>query len=141
MYNCGEVFRSEVGKFRFLNELLKLVSPNHKGKETPTEIRDKILQLIFLWTLKFPEEAKIKDAYDMLQKLGVKYEPPRNINRNLTDSSLKDKSDIQDAFSQIPKELLLSKDPKDARKASLLIERIFKNVRHLISLISNNIII
>lgn len=129
MYNCGEGFRSEVGKFRFLNELLKLVSPNYKGKETPPEIRDKILQLIFLWTLQFPEETKIKDAYDMLLKLGVKYEPPKNINRNLIDSSLKEKSNVQDAFSQIPKELLLSKDPKDARKASLLIERIFKNVR------------
>lgn len=131
MFNCGEVFRSEVGKFRFLNELLKLVSPNHKGKETPPDIRDKILQLLYIWTLQYPQEAKIKDAYDMLLKLGVTYEPPKNINRISVDSSLKDRNCAKDTFSQIPKELLLSKKPEDARTASMLIERIFKDVCYL----------
>lgn len=27
MQNCGKRFHSEVGKFRFLNELIKVVSP------------------------------------------------------------------------------------------------------------------
>lgn len=27
MKNCGKRFHSEVGKFRFLNELIKVVSP------------------------------------------------------------------------------------------------------------------
>lgn len=64
----------------------------------------------------------------MLLKLGVKYEPPKTINRAAADSSLKDRTSVKDTFSQIPKELLLSKKPEDARTASMLIERIFKDV-------------
>uniref|UniRef100_A0A8C9U191 Golgi associated, gamma adaptin ear containing, ARF binding protein 3a n=1 Tax=Scleropages formosus TaxID=113540 RepID=A0A8C9U191_SCLFO len=32
MKNCGRRFHNEVGKFRFLNELIKVVSPKVRGK-------------------------------------------------------------------------------------------------------------
>lgn len=39
---CGTEFQAEIGKFRFLNELIKLISSNYRGKSTPKEIVDKV---------------------------------------------------------------------------------------------------
>lgn len=74
MSKCGPKFHNEVGKFRFLNELIRLVSPQYDGDKTPKKIRDKILDLMLLWTINYPHEKKIKEAYDMLLKRGVRHE-------------------------------------------------------------------
>lgn len=40
MKNCGRRFHNEVGKFRFLNELVKVISPKvRKNKSADTDIR------------------------------------------------------------------------------------------------------
>ncbi|XP_025417614.1 ADP-ribosylation factor-binding protein GGA1 isoform X2 [Sipha flava] len=64
-------FQAEVGKFRFLNELIQLVSPNFNGIHTPDLIKSKIIELLGLWSSQFPKEIKIHDALDMLKKQGV----------------------------------------------------------------------
>lgn len=64
-------FQAEVGKFRFLNELIRLVSPNCNGVHTPEIIKNKIIELLGLWSSQFPKEIKIQDAIDMLKKQGV----------------------------------------------------------------------
>lgn len=45
MQNCGKRFHSEVGKFRFLNELIKVVSPKVRN---PVSIYVIVYQLIHL---------------------------------------------------------------------------------------------
>lgn len=64
-------FQAEVGKFRFLNELIRLVSPNCNGIHTPELIKNKIVELLGIWSTQFPKEIKIQDALDMLKKQGV----------------------------------------------------------------------
>lgn len=64
-------FQAEVGKFRFLNELIRLVSPNSNGIHTPELIKNKIIKLLSVWSLQFPNEIKIHDALEMLKKQGV----------------------------------------------------------------------
>lgn len=76
MSKCGSQFQSEVGKFRFLNEMIKLVSPKYLGSQTPSLVKQKVLQLLYLWTLDYPKEIKIKEAYNMLRKQGVIKEIP-----------------------------------------------------------------
>lgn len=71
MTRCGRVFHSEVGKFRFLNEMIKLVSPKYLGTKTPPAVRQKVLLMLHTWTREYPRETKIKEAYDMLKKQGV----------------------------------------------------------------------
>lgn len=71
MENDSSLFLGEVGKFRFLNELIKLVSPKYLGNVTPVLIKNKIIDLIKLWSIKYPQESKIKDAFEMLKKQGV----------------------------------------------------------------------
>ena len=103
MKNCGKRFHSEVGKFRFLNELIKVVSPKvrlyspcacvchsyislyrlcvnpccrppssaqYLGSRSPEPVKNKVLELIYSWTLGLPDEGKITDAYQMLKKQG-----------------------------------------------------------------------
>jgi ADP-ribosylation factor-binding protein GGA len=71
MKQCGVIFHAEVGKFRFLNEMIKLVSPKYLGGRTAPAVRRRVLQLMHAWTVDYPRETKIRDAYDMLKKQGV----------------------------------------------------------------------
>jgi len=64
-------FQAEVGKFCFLNELINLVSPCSNGIQTPELIKNKIVELLGLWSSQFPKEIKIQDALAMLKKQGV----------------------------------------------------------------------
>lgn len=68
--NCSS-FQTEIGKFRFLNELIKLVSPKYLGNSTPSVIKNKIVILLKQWSYRYPKETKIKEAFDMLIKQGV----------------------------------------------------------------------
>lgn len=71
MKRCGINFHMEVGKFRFLNELIKLVSPKYNGAHTPETVKRRVLELMQSWTVYYPKEFKIKEAYEMLKKQGV----------------------------------------------------------------------
>uniref|UniRef100_A0A7N8XC67 ADP-ribosylation factor-binding protein GGA1-like n=1 Tax=Mastacembelus armatus TaxID=205130 RepID=A0A7N8XC67_9TELE len=76
MKNCGKRFHNEVGKFRFLNELIKVVSPKYLGSRSPEPVKKKVLELIYSWTLGLPDETKISDAYQMLKKQGIIKQDP-----------------------------------------------------------------
>ncbi|XP_067089276.1 ADP-ribosylation factor-binding protein GGA1-like [Osmerus mordax] len=76
MKDCGKRFHNEVGKFRFLNELIKVVSPKYLGSRSPEPVKKKVLELIYSWTLSLPDETKIADAYQMLKKQGMVKQDP-----------------------------------------------------------------
>lgn len=46
METCGKEFRSEINKFRFLNELIKLVSKKFDGDKTPKEVSEKVIYVV-----------------------------------------------------------------------------------------------
>ncbi|RXN24926.1 ADP-ribosylation factor-binding GGA1-like protein [Labeo rohita] len=74
--NCGKRFHNEVGKFRFLNELIKVVSPKYLGSRAPEPVKKKVLEMMYSWTVSLPEETKISDAYQMLKKQGIIKQDP-----------------------------------------------------------------
>uniref|UniRef100_A0A452TTA8 Golgi associated, gamma adaptin ear containing, ARF binding protein 3 n=1 Tax=Ursus maritimus TaxID=29073 RepID=A0A452TTA8_URSMA len=76
MKNCGRRFHNEVGKFRFLNELIKVVSPKYLGDRVSEKVKTKVIELLYSWTLALPEETKIKDAYHMLKRQGIVQSDP-----------------------------------------------------------------
>ncbi|XP_060544681.1 ADP-ribosylation factor-binding protein GGA3-like isoform X2 [Pantherophis guttatus] len=76
MKNCGRRFHSEVGKFRFLNELIKVVSPKYLGDRVSEKVKTKIIELLYSWTVALPDESKIKDAYYMLKRQGIVLSDP-----------------------------------------------------------------
>ena len=75
--SCGPVFHAEVGKFKFLNEMIKLVSPKYMASRTPEHIKKKVIELLYLWSTKeLKGETKIVEAYAMLKKQGIVKEDP-----------------------------------------------------------------
>jgi len=137
MKRCGSNFHSEVGKFRFLNELIKLVSPKYAGAHTPDPVKRRVLELMQAWTVVYPREHKIKEAYDMLKKQGVVKEEPlrpvsemhKSLDQNIVapppprhqDSIFHDTEK-----SRLLQKLLQSKNPDDLQAANRLIKTMVK---------------
>uniref|UniRef100_A0A3Q3ID82 Golgi associated, gamma adaptin ear containing, ARF binding protein 1 n=1 Tax=Monopterus albus TaxID=43700 RepID=A0A3Q3ID82_MONAL len=125
MKNCGKRFHSEVGKFRFLNELIKVVSPKYLGSRSPEPVKKKVLELIYSWTLGLPDETKISDAYQMLKKQGIiKQDPelPPDKLLNLPPPRPKNAIFEDEEKSKLLSRLLNSSHPDDLKAANKLIK-------------------
>ncbi|XP_060058715.1 ADP-ribosylation factor-binding protein GGA3 isoform X2 [Erinaceus europaeus] len=130
MKNCGRRFHNEVGKFRFLNELIKVVSPKYLGDRVSEKVKTKVVELLYSWTLALPEESKIKDAYHMLKRQGiVQSDPPITVDRTLIPSPPpRPKNPVFDdeEKSKLLAKLLKSKNPDDLQEANKLIKSMVK---------------
>uniref|UniRef100_A0A7N8X266 ADP-ribosylation factor-binding protein GGA1-like n=1 Tax=Mastacembelus armatus TaxID=205130 RepID=A0A7N8X266_9TELE len=125
MKNCGKRFHNEVGKFRFLNELIKVVSPKYLGSRSPEPVKKKVLELIYSWTLGLPDETKISDAYQMLKKQGIiKQDPelPPDKLLNLPPPRPKNAIFEDEEKSKMLSRLLNSSHPEDLKAANKLIK-------------------
>lgn len=143
MRRCGQSFHAEVGKFRFLNEMIRIVSPKYLGGKTPIAVRQKVLQLLRTWIKEYPKEAKIKEAYEMLKKQGVIEDDPLPMN-NVQEESVKmskAKSTIFDdeEKSKLLQKLLQSKNPDDLQAANRLIKTMVREDERRVQLNSRRI--
>ncbi|KAK3725017.1 hypothetical protein QZH41_017481 [Actinostola sp. cb2023] len=86
--NCGARFHQEIGKFKFLNELIKMLSTKYDGGWTSPTVKKRIIELIYSWTKGLPRETKIPEAYKMLKIQGVVTSDPVDP-YNVPDPSLK----------------------------------------------------
>uniref|UniRef100_A0A8D1J6J3 Golgi associated, gamma adaptin ear containing, ARF binding protein 3 n=2 Tax=Sus scrofa TaxID=9823 RepID=A0A8D1J6J3_PIG len=130
MKNCGRRFHNEVGKFRFLNELIKVVSPKYLGDRVSEKVKTKVIELLYSWTLALAEESKIKDAYHMLKRQGiVQSDPLLPVDRTLIPSPPpRPKNPVFDdeEKSKLLAKLLKSKNPDDLQEANKLIKSMVK---------------
>ncbi|XP_036612482.1 ADP-ribosylation factor-binding protein GGA3 isoform X2 [Trichosurus vulpecula] len=130
MKNCGRRFHNEVGKFRFLNELIKVVSPKYLGDRISEKVKAKVIELLYSWTVALPEESKIKDAYQMLKRQGiVQSDPLIPMDRTLIPSPPpRPKNPVFDdeEKSKLLAKLLKSKNPDDLQEANKLIKSMVK---------------
>lgn len=128
--HCGEKFHSEVAKFRFLNELIKVLSPKYLGSWTTEKVKGRIIEILYSWTVWFPEDIKIRDAYQMLKKQGIiKQDPKLPVDKILPPPSPWPKSSIFDADEEKSKlltRLLKSNHPEDLQAANRLIKNLVK---------------
>ncbi|VFV39453.1 adp-ribosylation factor-binding [Lynx pardinus] len=128
--HCGEKFHNEVAKFRFLNELIKVLSPKYLGSWTTEKVKGRVIEILFSWTVWFPEDIKIRDAYQMLKKQGiVKQDPKLPVDKILPPPSPWPKSSIFDADEEKSKlltRLLKSNHPEDLQAANRLIKNLVK---------------
>ncbi|XP_011308905.1 ADP-ribosylation factor-binding protein GGA3 [Fopius arisanus] len=126
MKRCGRGFHSEVGKFRFLNEMIKLVSPKYLGTKTPPAVRERVLSLLQSWTQDHPRETKIKEAFEMLKSQGVVkgIKTPQNNQRQpkVGNTLFEDEE-----TAKLLQELLQSKDPFELQLANKLIKSMVKD--------------
>lgn len=136
MKSCGPTFHSEIGKFRFLNELIKLVSPKYQAHRTPNQIRHRILDILYTWTIDLKSEPKILEAYDMLKKQGVIKENPKYLGTCTSQSEShappapREKAPFFDNSEKdaLLQKLLKSKNPEDLQAANRLIKSMVREV-------------
>uniref|UniRef100_A0A8C1X422 Golgi associated, gamma adaptin ear containing, ARF binding protein 3a n=1 Tax=Cyprinus carpio TaxID=7962 RepID=A0A8C1X422_CYPCA len=126
MKNCGRRFHNEVGKFRFLNELIKIVSPKYLGDRVSERVKTKVIELLYSWSVALPDEAKIIEAYQMLKKQGS-FTTNINIHKNITD------------FISRLAELLKSKKPEDLQEANRIIKNMVKEDEALQQKVSHRV--
>ncbi|XP_026158647.1 ADP-ribosylation factor-binding protein GGA1-like [Mastacembelus armatus] len=140
--NCGKRFHSEVGKFRFLNELIKVVSPKYLGTRAPETVKKKVLEVMYSWTVKLPDETKIADAYQMLKKQGiVKQDPVLPDENPLPPPPPRAKSAIFDdeEKSKMLSRLLNSTHPEDLRAANKLIKEMVQEDQKRVEKVSKRV--
>ncbi|KAM8771627.1 ADP-ribosylation factor-binding protein GGA3a [Acanthopagrus schlegelii] len=130
MKNCGRRFHNEVGKFRFLNELIKVVSPKYLGDKVSEKVKAKVIEMMYSWTVSLPDEAKICEAYQMLRSQGiVLVDPEIPLDATLIPSpSPRPKNPVFDDEKKSKRlaELLKSKKPEDLQEANRLIKNMVK---------------
>ncbi|CAN9509846.1 unnamed protein product [Ophioblennius macclurei] len=142
MKSCGKRFHSEVGKFRFLNELIKVVSPKYLGSRAPEAVKKKVLEMMFSWTLKLPDENKIIDAYQMLKKQGiVKQDPLLPEDRSLQQAPPRTTCAIfeDEEKSKTLSRLLNSSHPEDLRAANKLIKEMVQEDQKRVEKVSKRV--
>uniref|UniRef100_A0A8C8DT56 Golgi associated, gamma adaptin ear containing, ARF binding protein 3b n=1 Tax=Oryzias sinensis TaxID=183150 RepID=A0A8C8DT56_9TELE len=136
MKNCGKRFHREVGRYRYLNELVKLVSPMVSFPQlnqelfTPEKVKKRIIEMLCSWRVAFPNETKINDAYTALKKQGlVTHEPELPVDKTLIPSPpTRPKHPVFDNedMGKLLAELLRSKNPEDLQEANRLIKNMVK---------------
>ncbi|KAM3623981.1 uncharacterized protein V6R79_017650 [Siganus canaliculatus] len=141
MKTCGKRFHTEVGKFRFLNELIKVVSPKYLGARAPEPVKKKVLELIYSWTLKLPDETKIAEAYQMLKKQGIVKQDPELPDEPLPPPPPRAKNAIfeDEEKSKMLSRLLNSPNPEDLRAANKLIKEMVQEDQKRVEKVSKRV--
>ncbi|XP_075292710.1 ADP-ribosylation factor-binding protein GGA2 isoform X2 [Opisthocomus hoazin] len=151
--NCGERFHNEIAKFRFLNELIKVLSPKYYGTWSSEKVKSRVTEVIFSWTVWFPQAVKIRDAYQMLKKQGIVKEDPKvPEDKILPPPSPRPQNSIFDTDEEKSKllaRLLKSNHSEDLQAANRLIKSMIKEEQeksakvsrrvHTISEVSENV--
>lgn len=143
---CGKRFQQEIGKFRFLNEMIKLVSPKYLANHTSEKVKKKVIELFFCWTKDFPGEPKIIEAYQMLKKQSIIIEDPLYAYKSTTTTTSnpptvapRSKSifDQDEEKSKTLQRLLRSRRPEDLEQANALIKSLVKKDEEKIEKLSS----
>lgn len=79
---------------------------------------------MLLWTVNYPQESKIKEAYEMLLKRGVRHEFVKAVQIQSRNEAAKPAA--QPDLSDKLKKLLQSTNPSDHKAANLLIQNMVK---------------
>lgn len=126
MNNCGKKFHNEAAKFKFLNELIKVLSPKYFGLLTPGPVKDRVTEVLYGWTLWLKDQPKIQEAYSMLKKQGIVKKDP-NLSAKLIMPPAPQRS-TPSIFDQEDKAQLLDRLLKSGRSEDLeTANRLIKN--------------
>uniref|UniRef100_A0A7N6A096 Golgi associated, gamma adaptin ear containing, ARF binding protein 2 n=1 Tax=Anabas testudineus TaxID=64144 RepID=A0A7N6A096_ANATE len=129
MNNCGKRFHTEAAKFRFLNELIKVLTPKYFGAWTPQKVKDRVIEVLYGWTLWLKDEPKVQEAYSMLKKQGfVKKDPKLSDKLIMAPPPQRPPDSVfdQEDKAKLLARLLKSSSPEDLETANRLIKSTIK---------------
>ncbi|KAJ8391832.1 hypothetical protein AAFF_G00084480 [Aldrovandia affinis] len=142
MNNCGKRFHSEAGKFRFLNELIKVLSPKYLGTWSTAEVKQKVTEVLYSWTEWLKDEVKIQEAYHMLKKQGIVKKDPK-LPKNMVMPPLSPRAEASvfddEDKSKVLSRLLKSRHPDDLQAANRLIKNTIKEEQEKMEKVSKRI--
>ncbi|CAL1283390.1 unnamed protein product [Larinioides sclopetarius] len=108
-----------------------LMALSYLGNRASTKVKQKIVELMYIWSLELKNESKIAEAYQMLKRQGVviedpvyilnNYEPPPPPPPRIGNSIFEDEEKAQ----QLQK-LLRSRNPEDLQAANRLIKNMVR---------------
>ncbi|KAK3090106.1 hypothetical protein FSP39_009248 [Pinctada imbricata] len=127
--NCGRRFHQEIGKFKFLNELIKVVSPKYLGARTTDKVKKRCIELMYSWSKGLPHETKVAEAYKMLKTQGIVKEDPVHVDQTIDHvppPKPRTASFEDEEKSKLLAKLLKSKNPHDLQAANRLIKNMVK---------------
>ncbi|KAK0397657.1 hypothetical protein QR680_002206 [Steinernema hermaphroditum] len=126
--SCGQRVWNEIAKFRFLNQLVRLLSPKYMGLETSDAVRNRAIELLFTWKNSMRHLGKIEEVYALLKEQGVIQSDPvitTEIPNCPKPSRLALFEDEEKAH--LLSELLKSKNPDDLQAANRLIKSMVRS--------------
>ncbi|KAL7668020.1 hypothetical protein ACOME3_008738 [Neoechinorhynchus agilis] len=141
--HCERAFQTEIGRFRFLNEIIKLFLPKYLGEFTDRKIKVKAAQLLYSWTKEIPCQPKIAEAYRLLVRNKF-ITSDEIIDRTTatasgTSSTQSQRASIfeDEARIKLLRSLLRSRNKDDVIKANMLIKKMAKEDEILLEKRSN----
>uniref|UniRef100_A0A7N8XN35 Golgi associated, gamma adaptin ear containing, ARF binding protein 3b n=1 Tax=Mastacembelus armatus TaxID=205130 RepID=A0A7N8XN35_9TELE len=119
-----------VHKIHSPQEWEALQALTYMGDSTPEKVKMKIVEMLYSWTVAFPSEVKISEAYQTLRRQGlVTRDPELPLDRTLIPSPpTRPKHPVFDNedMGKLLAELLRSKNPEDLQEANRLIKNMVK---------------
>ncbi|ODN04455.1 ADP-ribosylation factor-binding protein GGA1 [Orchesella cincta] len=118
-------FRTEIGRYRFLNEIIRILSPKYLGDKTPEAVKDRAMKFLEdaagakrkRW---FPSEhSKVNSVYQSLIDGGIIQKPTKVADE---EAELQKSIFERKENALILKRLLQSKNPSDLQAANRLIK-------------------
>ncbi|XP_063881113.1 ADP-ribosylation factor-binding protein GGA1-like isoform X2 [Scylla paramamosain] len=108
--------------------MIKLVSPKYLGNHTHPAVKERVVELLYSWTLDLKGETKILEAYNMLKKQGIVKEDPRYLGApSIPEPRPRANAVFEDEEkSRMLQKLLRSRNPEDLQKANALIKSMVK---------------
>ena len=151
--HCGVKVHTRVGKFRFLNQLVRLLTPKYLGKGTSPDVKHQATVLLYTWQRSMGHMEKFKEV-SLLQANGVcesyfsSFEWILQVYENLREHGLiTEDPEIEEEKvlniqppppklavfedeekSRLLKELLQSTNPEDLQTANRLIKSLVRSV-------------
>lgn len=117
----GPTFQKEIAKYRFLNELIRMVSKKYLGHETPKQVQDEILAFLNFCSIQYPSYKNFEESYNLLKNedFQMVLAPQMEARSNI----FPDKADEMKF-----KKLLKSTNKEDVKKANLYLKHFYEKV-------------
>lgn len=113
----GFTFQKEIAKYKFLNELIRMVSNKFQGHETPESLKNEILNFLNFCSIQYPNFKNFEQSYNLLKNEDFQMVSAERPN------IFPDKAD-ENKF----KKLLKSSNKEDVKKANLYLKHFYEQV-------------
>ncbi|CAA92026.2 ADP-ribosylation factor-binding protein GGA1 [Caenorhabditis elegans] len=131
--NGGEKVHERCGRYKFLNELVRLIAPKYNGKLTSDALKTEIIKLLFIWQLSIKHIPKYKQVYESLKLSKIITDDPHVRETEVPVFAVPPvRSSVFDNEEQavLLKALLSSNRPEDLETANNLIKTLVETEEH-----------